>query len=67
MSTQKSFKLRDYQVDAVESVLQAIDTGIKRPVVVLATGGGKTVVMSHLIPRIKAPDEKKKQNFGACT
>lgn len=63
MSTQKSFKLRDYQVDAVESVLQAIDTGIKRPVVVLATGGGKTVVMSHLIPRIKAPDEKRNKTL----
>lgn len=49
-----SFKLRDYQEHAVENVLSAIERGIKRPAVVLATGGGKTVVMAHLIPRIRA-------------
>lgn len=47
-------KLRDYQLDAVKSTLEAIDRGVKRPAVVLATGGGKTVVMSHLIPRLKS-------------
>ncbi|KAM9935127.1 hypothetical protein OXX80_005294 [Metschnikowia pulcherrima] len=39
-------------VDAVNSSLDAVKTGVKRPVVVSATGGGKTVVMSHLIPRM---------------
>ncbi|ODV77509.1 P-loop containing nucleoside triphosphate hydrolase protein [Suhomyces tanzawaensis NRRL Y-17324] len=42
-------KLRDYQVNAIESVHNAIARGIRRPAVVLATGGGKTVVFSHII------------------
>lgn len=50
---QKSIKLRDYQVEAINSVHNAIGRGINRSAVVLATGGGKTVVFSHLIPQIK--------------
>lgn len=45
-------KLRDYQQDAIDSVKLAMSQGIKRPAFVLATGGGKTVVFSHLIPQI---------------
>ncbi|EGW35205.1 uncharacterized protein SPAPADRAFT_131053, partial [Spathaspora passalidarum NRRL Y-27907] len=45
--------LRDYQEDAVNSVLNAIDDGFRRIAVVIATGGGKTVVFSHLIPLLK--------------
>lgn len=52
--------LRDYQSDAIEKVLLSIKRGIKRPAVVLATGGGKTVVMSHLIPKIEGPSARKK-------
>lgn len=51
-STENPMKLRDYQVDAVKNTLDAIKRGVNRPAVVLATGGGKTVVMSDLIPRI---------------
>lgn len=45
-------KLRDYQVAAVNSVLQALQSGVSRPAVVLATGGGKTIVIAHIIPKI---------------
>lgn len=47
-----AFNLRDYQHEAVNSVLSAIDSGMRRPAFVLATGGGKTVVFSHIIPKI---------------
>lgn len=55
-------KLRDYQVEAIKSVHNAISRGINRSAVVLATGGGKTVVFSHLIPQIKpsTPDRGNK-------
>ncbi|CUM53270.1 uncharacterized protein AC631_00567 [Debaryomyces fabryi] len=55
-------KLRDYQVEAIDSVHNAISRGINRSAVVLATGGGKTVVFSHLIPQIKpsSPDRGNK-------
>lgn len=49
-----NFKLRDYQEVAVKSVLEAVDQGIRRQAVVLATGGGKTMVFSYLIPFIKS-------------
>lgn len=55
-----TYKLRDYQEDAVESVLNAVKNGTKRPAVVLATGGGKTVVMSHLIPRLPSSGSRHK-------
>lgn len=52
--------LRDYQITAIDKVLDAFENGVKRPAVVLATGGGKTVVMAHLIPRIKDSGKRKK-------
>lgn len=51
-------KLRDYQQEAINNVLLAAKRGIRRPAVVLATGGGKTVVMSYLIPQLKKLTEK---------
>lgn len=48
-----SMKLRDYQQDAIDAVIQSVNRGIRRPSVVLATGGGKTVVFSHLVPLLK--------------
>lgn len=44
--------LRDYQLDAIAKVKGAISRGVRRQAVVLATGGGKTIVFSHLIPEI---------------
>ncbi|KAI5951952.1 irc3 [Candida jiufengensis] len=53
------YKLRDYQEEAVNAVLESLDSGIKRPAVVIATGGGKTVVFSHLINHLKPLDSKR--------
>ncbi|RCK63896.1 putative ATP-dependent helicase IRC3 [Candida viswanathii] len=48
-----SFALRDYQQEAIDKVLAAARAGVKRQAVVMATGGGKTVVFSHLIPLLE--------------
>lgn len=53
--------LRDYQQTAVHNVLRAIEDGIKRPAVVLATGGGKTIVMASLIPKLKFEGSKRRK------
>ncbi|GBL48616.1 hypothetical_protein [Candidozyma auris] len=53
-SVGSEIKLRDYQETAVHKTLSALERGLKRPAIVLATGGGKTVVMSHLIPQLKS-------------
>lgn len=60
-STQ-GFSLRPYQEDCVKSCCDAFDTGIRRVGVSLATGGGKTVIFSHLISRV-SPIEGQ----GNCT
>lgn len=44
-------QLRDYQVRAVEAVEAALREGIRRPVVAMATGLGKTIVFAELIRR----------------
>ena len=41
-------KLRPYQVEALEAVLEAKDQGISRQLVVLPTGSGKTIVMAAI-------------------
>lgn len=43
--------LRDYQEAAIDAVTGAWARGVLRPAVVLATGGGKTVIFSHLTAR----------------
>lgn len=42
-------QLRDYQEDCLRAVREAWRNGIDRQLVVLPTGAGKTVVMSHII------------------
>lgn len=44
-----SVQLRDYQEDAISAVEQSWNEGITRPVVVAATGAGKTTVFCALI------------------
>ena len=46
-----SLPLRQYQAQAIEAITAAHARGITRPLVVLPTGGGKTVVFSHLVSR----------------
>ena len=41
-------RLREYQRQAVDAVHKAHDEGMQRPAVVMATGLGKTVILSHL-------------------
>ncbi|CUM63994.1 uncharacterized protein PRCAT00001582001 [Priceomyces carsonii] len=54
----RTISLRDYQQDAITCVHEAISQGVKRPAVVLATGGGKTVVFSHLIPQMTSQENQ---------
>ncbi len=49
--TDRAFKLRSYQAEALDAVVQSEERGIRRPLVVLPTGTGKTVVIAHLIQR----------------
>jgi len=44
----ETLELRDYQKECSRSVFDAIERGIKRPAVVLPTGGGKTIIFSDL-------------------
>jgi ATP-dependent helicase IRC3 len=44
----ESFKLRPYQEEAIEAVMDARRRGIKRMLICLPTGAGKTVVFSRL-------------------
>ncbi len=50
-----AFQLRPYQEEAIAAVLEAEDRGVKRGVVVLPTGSGKTVVFSSLIRILRRP------------
>ena len=47
-----TFALRPYQQEALDAVISYSDKGINRQLVVLPTGAGKTVILSHL-PLIK--------------
>ncbi len=42
-------ELRPYQQEAIEAVLSAEARGIRRPLLALPTGTGKTVVFAHLL------------------
>lgn len=41
-------KLREYQAESIEKVRSAFRAGRRRPLLVLPTGGGKTVCFSHI-------------------
>ena len=44
--------LRPYQQEALDSINSFYDKGIKRQLIVLPTGAGKTIIFSHL-PKFK--------------
>lgn len=45
-------QLRDYQTKAVNDVRTAFQQGYKAPLLVLPTGGGKTVIFSHIAKNV---------------
>ena len=49
------FQLRDYQREAISAVVSARKSGVRRMVVVLPTGAGKTVIFSELVRLAKRP------------
>ncbi|KAH6687937.1 P-loop containing nucleoside triphosphate hydrolase protein [Plectosphaerella plurivora] len=51
-------KLRSYQEECIQTILESLDKGHKRLGVSLATGSGKTVIFTQLIQRIqpRSPD-----------
>lgn len=51
-------ELRDYQVKCKNSILTAIKDGTRRVLIVLATGTGKTVIFSSIVPLVKANSKK---------
>lgn len=46
------FDLRDYQQTAVANVRQAFASGSRAPLLVLPTGGGKTVIFNHIAANV---------------
>lgn len=52
------FELRDYQVDAIHDLRQAIRAGSKRPLLVAPTGAGKTVIAAQIV---RAANAKNRQ------
>lgn len=56
-----NFQLRDYQREAVDTCVKYVTSGnVKRIGVSLATGGGKTVIFSHLINQLNQMKLKQK-------
>ncbi|KAK0275999.1 putative ATP-dependent helicase IRC3 [Friedmanniomyces endolithicus] len=55
--------LRPYQEDIIQAVLAYLAKGEKRLGISLATGGGKTVIFSHLIDRIPPPTSEATQTL----
>lgn len=47
------FAYREYQTDAVETIIEKADAGVMRQLVSLPTGSGKTVIFSLLLSRLK--------------
>lgn len=52
------FELRPYQQKTIQSLKQKMSTGLKRIIMCLTTGGGKTVIFCYMIS--KALEKKKK-------
>lgn len=51
-------QLRSYQISAVEGIRAALKNGSKAPLLVLPTGGGKTIVFSHIAANASAKNKR---------
>ena len=51
-------KLRQYQIDSITQLRQAISQGFKRPVLQLPTGAGKTVIMAEIVKMARSKGKK---------
>ncbi len=56
-------QLRPYQEESIQAVLEYLENGEKRLGLSLATGGGKTVIFSHLIDRVPSPNKNATQTL----
>lgn len=43
-----AFKFRDYQIDALNALHDAVEAGARRPLIEIPTGGGKSPIMGQL-------------------
>ncbi|KAI1775220.1 P-loop containing nucleoside triphosphate hydrolase protein [Hypoxylon cercidicola] len=62
-SSIQGIRLRDYQEECIQSVLNSIQHGHKRLGISLATGAGKTVIFTQLIDRIKSSSDEARQTL----
>lgn len=51
-------QLRDYQQEAIDSIVKHAKEGVARQVIVLATGLGKTVIFGHLPSKVRDRGKK---------
>ena len=47
-------QLRDYQIKAIDDLAATVKRGNRRPILVMPTGSGKTVVAKEIIDRTVA-------------
>ncbi|KAI2781920.1 P-loop containing nucleoside triphosphate hydrolase protein [Daldinia loculata] len=59
----QGIRLRDYQEECIQSVLNSLKNGHKRLGISLATGSGKTVIFTQLIDRIKNDSNEASQTL----
>ena len=53
--TRTAATLRGYQQECIDAVVDAFKQGVRRQVVSMPVGSGKTVIFSHLIPKVPSP------------
>lgn len=58
-----TIKLRPYQEECIQAVLDYLGKGERRLGISLATGSGKTVIFSHLIDRVPPPTSDAHQTL----
>jgi type I site-specific restriction endonuclease len=56
---------RDYQVEAIDAVIEAVERGTTRPVVLLPVGSGKTVTFAHLINKMNWLNKQQTKFVGS--